>query len=58
MAFMNQEKKKRIVAEIEKVLGFTPEVPPSLAALEVLPEDFDRMTTDYDAFRDYLAAAH
>jgi threonine synthase len=45
-------------AEIEKVLGFTPEVPPSLAALEALPEDFDRMTTDYAAFRDYLSAAH
>lgn len=45
-------------AEIEKVLGFTPEVPPSLAALEALPEDFDRMTPDYAAFRDYLSAAH
>lgn len=44
--------------EIEKALGFTPEAPPSLAALDTLPEDFDRLGTDYDAFRDYLMAAH
>jgi threonine synthase len=44
--------------EIEKLLGFSPEVPPSLAALDTLPEDYDRMPVDYDAFRDYLAARH
>jgi threonine synthase len=44
--------------EIEKALGFTPEAPPSLAALDTLPEDFDRLGTSYDTFRDYLVAAH
>ena len=40
--------------EIERLLGFTPEVPPSLAALDKLPEDFDRLPVDYDQFREYL----
>jgi threonine synthase len=44
--------------EIEKLLGFTPEVPPSLSDLEELPEDFDRLGTSYEAFRDYLIARH
>jgi len=44
--------------EIEKALGCTPEVPPTLAALEGLAEDFDRMGTSYDAFRDYLIQRH
>ena len=44
--------------EIEKALGFTPEVPPALAALDQLPEGFDRLTTDYDRFRDYLISKH
>ena len=43
--------------EIEKVLGFTPEVPPTLSALDNLPEDYDRLPVDYNAFRDYLAGA-
>jgi threonine synthase len=43
--------------EIENVLGFAPEVPPALAALDKLPEDYDRLPVDYDAFRDYLAGA-
>lgn len=44
--------------EIERVLGFTPEVPPALAALENLPEDYDRMEVDYAAFQEYLLARH
>jgi threonine synthase len=44
--------------EIEKVLGFTPEVPPGLAALDQLTEDYDRMKVDYEAFREYLMARH
>jgi threonine synthase len=40
--------------EIERLLGFSPEVPPSLAALDKLPEDCDRMAVDYDQFRQYL----
>ena len=40
--------------EIERLLGFSPEVPPSLAALDKLPEDYDRMAADYDQFKQYL----
>ena len=44
--------------EIEKVLGFSPEVPPGLAVLDTLPEDFDRLRADYELFRDYLITKH
>ncbi len=44
--------------EIEKILGFTPEVPPALAALDKLPEDYDRMAVSYEAFREYLVVKH
>lgn len=44
--------------EIERLLGFTPEVPPSLAALDHLAEDYDRLGVDYEAFRDHLIARH
>jgi threonine synthase len=44
--------------EIERILGFSPEVPPTLAALDRLPEDYDRMEVDYEAFREYLIARH
>jgi threonine synthase len=40
--------------EIERTLGFSPDVPPTLAAIERLPEDFDRLGVEYAAFRDYL----
>ena len=44
--------------EIEKTLGFSPEVPSSIAAAEKLPEDYDRMDADYGKFREYLIAKH
>jgi threonine synthase len=44
--------------EIGKILGLTPEVPPALAALDKLAEDYDRLTVDYGAFRHYLLARH
>ena len=44
--------------EIEKVLGFAPDVPPALAALDQLAEDYDRLAVDYAAFRDYLIDRH
>jgi|YelNatPaOPRAMG01_1025707.scaffolds.fasta_scaffold11371_4 threonine synthase len=44
--------------EIERLLGFSPQVPPALAGLEQLPEDYDRLGTDYAAFRDYLLQMH
>jgi threonine synthase len=40
--------------EIERLLGFSPEVPPSLAALDKLTEDYDRMAVDYNQFKRYL----
>jgi threonine synthase len=40
--------------EIRKLLGFDPVVPPSLAALDQLPEECDHLEADYPAFRDYL----
>lgn len=44
--------------EIEKILGFTPEVPAPLAALDKLGEACDRMAVDYEAFREYLIEKH
>ena len=44
--------------EIEKAFGWSPDVPPAMQAALKLPEDFDRMTTDYEKFRDYLLARH
>jgi threonine synthase len=44
--------------EIERALGFTPDVPPALAALDRLPENYDQLSTAYPAFKDYLLAAH
>ncbi len=43
-------------AEIERLLGFSPEVPATLAALDTLPEDFDRLPVDYAQFQRYLSA--
>jgi threonine synthase len=44
--------------EIEKTIGFAPDVPPAMTAAIQLPEDFDRMGADYAKFRDYLSASH
>jgi threonine synthase len=44
--------------EIEKNLGFSPEVPSSIAAVEKLPENYDHMDADYDKFREYLIAKY
>ena len=40
--------------EIERVIGVTPEVPPSLAGIEKKAEKYGRLTTEYEPFRDYL----
>jgi threonine synthase len=44
--------------EIEKNMGWSPDVPPAMAAAIRQPEDFDRMGADYDKFRDYLLQKH
>jgi threonine synthase len=44
--------------EIEKAFGWSPDVPPAMAAMIKLPEDFDRMDVDYEKFREYLLEKH
>ena len=44
--------------EIEKTIGFAPDVPPAMTAAIKLPEDFDRMGADYEKFREYLVQRH
>jgi threonine synthase len=40
--------------EIEKNMGWSPDVPPPMTAALKLPEDFDRMPADYEVFKHYL----
>lgn len=42
--------------EVEKVVGWPPDVPPAMQAAIDQPEDFDRMGSDYEQFREYLLA--
>ncbi|MCX7867115.1 MAG: threonine synthase [Limisphaera sp.] len=42
--------------EIERLLGFRPEAPASLAGLDQRPESYDRLPPRYEVFRDYLRA--
>jgi threonine synthase len=44
--------------EIEKTIGFSPDVPPAMEAMNKLPEDYDRLGADYGKFRDYLLGRH
>ena len=44
--------------EVEKVIGWPPDVPENMLAALKLPEDYDRMETDYGKFREYLLKAH
>ena len=44
--------------EIEKTIGFAPDVPAAMTAAIKLPEDFDQMGADYEKFREYLIASH
>lgn len=44
--------------EVEKVVGWPPDVPPAMAAAIKLSEDFDRMGADYEKFRAYLLQHH
>lgn len=42
--------------EIRKILGFDPELPPSLEGLDAKPEHYDHLTNDYAEFKQYLRA--
>ena len=44
--------------EVQKVVGWEPDVPANMLASLRLPEDFDRMNADYAAFKQYLLKAH
>lgn len=44
--------------EVEKVVGWAPDVPAAMTTGLQLPEDYDRMDADYDAFRRYLLDRH
>ena len=44
--------------EIEKTFGWSPDVPPAMAAMIELPEDYDRMAADYEKFKAYLLSRH
>ncbi len=44
--------------EIEKMMDWSPDVPPAMASAVELPEDFDRMGADYEKFREYLLQKH
>ncbi len=42
--------------EIERMMGWSPDIPPVMEITNKLPEDFDRMGADYETFRQYLLA--
>jgi threonine synthase len=44
--------------EIEKLFGWSPDVPAAMQAALKLPEDYDRMGADYEKFREYLISQH
>ena len=44
--------------EVQKVVGWAPDVPESMLAALRLPEDYDRMAGDYEQFKQYLLHQH
>lgn len=44
--------------EVEKVVGWAPDVPAAMTAGLQLPEDYDRLGVDYEKFRAYLIKQH
>ncbi len=44
--------------EVEKVVGWAPDVPANMLASLRLPEDYDHLAADYAKFKNYLLAAH
>lgn len=45
-------------AEVEKVVGWPPDVPENMLAALKRPEDYDRMGADYARFKEYLISRH
>lgn len=44
--------------EVQKVVGWEPDVPANMLASLKLPEDYDRMSADYEKFKQYLRDHH
>jgi threonine synthase len=44
--------------EIERMMGWSPDIPPVMQTTNKLPEDFDRMGADYEKFKEYLIGKH
>ena len=44
--------------EIQKMMTWSPDIPPNMEAALKLPEDFDRLEADYAKFCDYLLQCH
>jgi threonine synthase len=44
--------------EIEGLLGFAPETPPSLSCVETRPETFERMSAEYREFKAFLSGRY
>lgn len=44
--------------EIRRMMNWDPDVPPQMEATLKLQEDFDHLSTDYEAFRAYLIRQH
>src|SRR5579859_6285360 len=44
--------------EIQKMMTWSPDIPPKMEAALKLPEDFDRMGADYEKFKAYLIQKH
>ena len=44
--------------EIERMMSWSPDIPPTMEAALKLPEDFDRMGANYEQFREYLKMSH
>jgi threonine synthase len=44
--------------EVEKVVGWPPDVPENMLAALKLPEDFDHLDANYESFKAYLLRAH
>ncbi|MCU0770380.1 MAG: threonine synthase [Verrucomicrobia bacterium] len=43
---------------IEQAFGWSPDAPPAMSAMDTMPERYDRMGTDYEAFKRFLLAHH
>ncbi|HKW30825.1 MAG TPA: threonine synthase [Verrucomicrobiae bacterium] len=44
--------------EIERMMGWSPDIPPAMEVTNTMPEDFDRLAADYQKFREFLVRRH